>query len=405
MSVMAAVISIWLAAHANYGGHHDVYLMLGSFLGVLRDGAYAPSRFTGYPVAEIGVGASAWAGGSSLSNLVNYGLFLGSVLLFPLCFQRKIEPERYLAFSAISLSSTVMAFDNIMSIDYPWSLFFWVLGCVCLRHSRDRMLALIPFALSIGSRPIFAVFVVVSILLVDAELKDTSARLWQRVQTRWQAIAATIFCGGLFYLPAWFQDHFGLSWISAVGPDNQGLWGLIARFVYKLVLALGITQTAVVVALLILLTIRRRKRQIPATNMNQVESRFLLTVALINLLIFARMPVQLSYLQPFLLCVGYAISQLNIARAAWVACLMAGLNLYNWVQQPKVLTVQYESDRPCSKVVAKGARIGLQLGSGKIEEFIQGSKSSACFGKWFTNVDGSDYSKAIVSGQPLRQVK
>ena len=88
-AAFAACGSLLLAITSNYGGHHDIYLMMGSFLSVLQNGDYIPSRFTGYPVAEIGIGASAWAGGSALSNSVNFFMFLISVLLFPFSFSTK----------------------------------------------------------------------------------------------------------------------------------------------------------------------------------------------------------------------------------------------------------------------------------------------------------------------------
>ena len=50
----------------------------------------------------------------------------------------------------------------------------------------------------------------------------------------------SFFIGGLFYLPIWFANGLSLSWLTAVTPNEQGYFGLVARFVYKLILSLTI---------------------------------------------------------------------------------------------------------------------------------------------------------------------
>lgn len=274
IAAAAVITSLWLAHTSNYGGHHDIYLMLGTFLSVLRNGDYVPSRFTGYPVAELGIGAAAWAGGSSLSNTVNYLLFLGTTLLFPFCFHAKTSLIRYLAFAALALTSTVMAFDNIISIDYPWSVSFWVLGTLCLRRCKQPIAALVPLGVAIGCRPIFAIFVCASLLLVgptnSGSEKSPVNYLLKQLNERWVSIATTLFIGGLFYLPAWLKHGFALSWISASPPDNQRIAGLVARFGYKLILSTGFLQFALLLCLLLALLI---------VNQRQKKANFLLSTS------------------------------------------------------------------------------------------------------------------------------
>ena len=398
-----ASTSISLAINSNYGGHHDIYLMLGSFLSVLHEGIYVPSRFTGYPVAEIGIGASAWIGGSSLSNTLNYSLFLASVLAFPFCFDAKPTLTRYLAFTCMTLSSTVLAFDNIMSIDYPWSTFFWIAACASLKQFENRTIAIIPLALAIGSRPVFALFALAAILLVDGKQSEMPRNLLTRLQERWVEMVTVTFTGCLFYLPAWLKHGFGLSWISAVAPDNQGFTGLVARFTFKLIGSFGVFQSSILLALGIYICfcwLSKRKNKLKITGN---DARFLLTISAINLIVFARMPVQLSYLQPLLYCVYYAISRLRDIKLAAIAVLLAGLNLLNWKYQPKIIKISYESTELCSKTVARDAKLGLWIDEGRMDEFKRNSKKSQCYRGWFQQIRQADYSSVIINGQPLNR--
>lgn len=398
----AAGSAFWLAVHSNYGGHHDIYLMLGSFLSVLQQGVYVPSRFTGYPVAEIGIGASAWLGGSGLSNAVNETIFLLSALLFPFCFQTRVALTRYLAFVAITLTSTVMAFDNLMSIDYPWALFFWVLGSLCLRRSRDRIAAVIPMALCIGSRPVFALFVWASILLIDNDVDSAAQTLLSRFRSRWLTLVAITFSGCLFYLPAWLHAAFGLGWISAVGPDNQGVVGLIGRFGIKLILAFGVVQSLILLIVILWMLIAQRCGWRQMFVLREADGRFLAVVILINLIIFARMPVQLSYLQPLLFCSYFGITQLRKPVFLLVATLLASLNLMTWLVQPRLLSIRYQSDRPCSRTVAEGVSLSLGFNQGRYGEFRQKSRNALCFRGWFSEIPGVDGDR-VVQGLPLRE--
>ncbi len=404
IAATAACGSLLLAITSNYGGHHDIYLMLGSFLSVLKNGDYIPSRFTGYPVAEIGVGASAWAGGSALSNSVNFFLFLISVLLFPFCFSTKPTLTRYLAFAAMALSSTVLAFDNIMSIDYPWSCFFWVVGCFCLKRLDVSHIATIPMALAIGSRPVFGLFVMASIMLIEPLHTPADSTSNDRIKAKVSTLLTTLFAGSLFYIPVWLKHGFGLAWISAVPPDNQGYIGLAGRFAFKLITAAGVIQAAIIITILALILLNMTNKNLNTARLIKYDAIFLMAICAINFALFARMPVQLSYLQPLLLCMYYFISRLDGRVYAGASALIAGINMVNWVAQPRLVRVQYQSQELCSKTVAESARPELWLDKGRVREFKDQSKKSECYRKWFGQIKGGDYSNAIMEGRPLRSV-
>ncbi|WP_231597176.1 hypothetical protein [Synechococcus sp. CBW1004] len=302
----------------------------------------------------------------------------------------------------MALTSTVLAFDNIISIDYPWATFFWVIGCATLKNSKARSNSIIPMALAIGSRPIFALFAISSIYLIDHKFSREPANWIVRFKERLSTIITTTFAGGLFYLPAWFWHNFGLSWISAEPPDNQGLIGLAGRFILKLIQAFGLVQTLIIIVIVVLLVMAKRNRNHTLLIMSKHDANFLGAIVISNLLIFARMPVQLSYLQPLLLCCFYILSRLRNSKLLIAALMIIGFNLINWTWQPRIVKIDYESDDICSKTVATGAKIQLWVDDGRILEFEKGSRKAKCYRGWFGQIKQADYSPVIINGQPLR---
>ena len=50
----------------------------------------------------------------------------------------------------------------------------------------------------------------------------------------------SFFIGGLFYLTIWFQHGFGIEWLTAVTPNNQGFIGKLLDFIYKTIISITI---------------------------------------------------------------------------------------------------------------------------------------------------------------------
>lgn len=407
---LAIAVCIHLAVTTNYGGDNDTYLILSTFLHLLKSGVYNPSRFTGYPVAEVGIGYLAWLGGSALSNLGTYLLFLASALLIPFSLRRRISFGRYLAFLALALTAPVLAFDNIQSMDYAWALFFWAAGCVCLRRFNNKMLAVVSMALSIGSRPSFALFAVGAIVLTGWEDRDRRLPSWRFPASIAGFLLATLFAGGLFYLPNWFGHSFGLSWISSAPPDGQGLTGLVARFVYKTAAAIGLLQTAVLGIYMAARWLALRRGSQPersrpaATNKTNPDddARFLLGVMALNLLLFMRMPVELSYLQPFLICLFLLLASSKAKHLPVLIGALILLNLFNWIAEPEILAISYQPAGLCGPVVAEGAQIRPALLPGRVEAFVGAQRLAECHMRQFANINGTNYTNVARQGLPLR---
>lgn len=400
--------SLVLATASNYGGDNDTYGILKSFLSVLELGAYQPSRFTGYPVAEIGIGFLAWIGGSALSNATTYFLFLISVLLFPFCLRCRISTLQYLAFLALSLTSTSLVFDSILSNDYPWALFFWVLGCLSLRRFSNRALSIVLMGLSISSRPSFALFVLIAVMICEWEARDESAPAIRCFISMMSTLLASLFVGSLFFLPMWFNYSFGLSWIKALPPDDQGLVGIIARLIYKTLTTIGLGQALVLfICLVIAKSPRYYYRKLLADHHDNPKTKsdifFLSAIMLANLAIFLRMPIEPSYLQPFILCLYLFIVLVKPQRlATLIASLLIALNIFSWFWQVEVLSITYRSSEMCDATNAEGARIKPSISTGRIFTFFNEQQKAKCYSSWFSDIGGHDYSQAALRGLPLR---
>ena len=135
-------------------------------------------------------------------------------------------------FLILCLSNPVLFFDNIEPIDYSWAFIFLSLGLFSLKKNYFE-LAILLFGISIGARINFVLFVFVVIFFIE-----TSKPL--NLYRRFILFLCSFFIGGLFYLTIWFQHGFGIEWLTAVTPNNQGFIGLTARFIYKTIISITI---------------------------------------------------------------------------------------------------------------------------------------------------------------------
>ena len=390
-----------------YGGDLDTYSMLSSFLGVLHGGVYVPSRFTGYPVAEFGIGFLAWLGGSSLSNIVTFLLYVASVIIFPFCLQKQPSFGVYLAFVALAITSPVLVFDNIQSMDYSWGLFFWVAGTFALVRFGSKELFIIFNALAIGSRPSFALFAAASLygfasfggaLSVKSGLQD-----WRPI-----LLFTTFFSGGLFYLPNWLIHRFSLSWIAAASSDFMGAHGLLARIFYKGLLSIGFAQSCLLILAFAWLGLKL-VRSISLIRLRYLisefckQNRFLLLVVIFNLCIFVKIPHEVSYLQPGLLAFYWLLCAFFSSSCVWILVSLVILNLLNWFVEPQILDITYRDASLCGAKQAIAAKPSRSLKPGRIHQYLEVEKKKlSCYSPGFQSLGGADLVDAVSRGMPLR---
>ena len=119
------VFATYLSFTSGYGSDEDTLPMIYVFESKLNTGNFVSSRFTGNPVAEIGIGFLAYFFGSGITNFVTFSLFFVSLIIFYNCFYVK---KNFLIFLLLSLSSPILFFDNLEPVDYSWAFFFFSIG-------------------------------------------------------------------------------------------------------------------------------------------------------------------------------------------------------------------------------------------------------------------------------------
>ena len=94
----------------------------------LLSGQFHTSRFTSYPVAEMGIGFLSYFFGSWLANLTTYLFFLLGIVFFYLALIKKFILNNFIIFLVLCLTSPVLFFDNLEPIDYSWAFLFFSFG-------------------------------------------------------------------------------------------------------------------------------------------------------------------------------------------------------------------------------------------------------------------------------------
>ncbi len=246
-------LAIYLCKIGGYGSDEDTLPMIGTFETILSTGKYMSSRFTGYPVAEIIIGFFSFFFGSFYINILIFFSFFLSLIIIYASFEKKFHFENKLyLFLVLSLSNPVLFFDNLEPIDYSLALLFFSLGIYFFRYKKFQ-LSVLFFAICIGTRINFAIFIISFIFLNDLEFKKYF------IKEKFFIAFNSIFFGCLFYTPIWFSSKFSLSWLTAARPTDQGILGLSARYFYKLWLTFGNYSFFLLIFIIFLLLTKKKK--------------------------------------------------------------------------------------------------------------------------------------------------
>lgn len=366
----------YLCFVGGYGSDEDTLPMIYVFEARLLDGTFISSRFTGYPIPEIGIGFLSYHFGSWAANLITFIFHLISLVLIYFSFIKKINFSKLNLFLILSLSSPVLFFDNLEPVDYPWAFLFFSIGTYFFSKKYFE-LSILAFAFCVGSRLNFLVFCLAFVFLFEFENK---LEIKKRI-----IIAFNIFIiGGLFYLPVWYFHAFGLDWLTAGRPTEQGFFGLFARFTYKTWFAIGFLQSLVIFYLFI------KYFKILKLKTNKL----LICLILINLLIFFYIPAELSYLQPCIIFLYLLIS--NEVKNKFIITLIL-LNFLSWIVNFQILDIKYRNESLCAPKQAISASITFKFAPGAINNYFNTRNMISCW----TN-DSTERGKRILEGKSTK---
>tara|TARA_A100001011_G_C14187845_1_gene789882 strand:- start:188 stop:1243 length:1056 start_codon:yes stop_codon:yes gene_type:complete len=331
--------------------------MIYVFEAKLADGRFVSSRFTGYPIPEIGLGFLAYYLGSWATNLSTYFFFIASIIIIFFSYSKKIELHKFGLFLLICLSNQTLFFDNLEPMDYSWALIFFSLG-IFFFSKKYRELALLMFGFAVGARLNFLLFCFA--FLVSYELP-----LVRNLRQKIIYCSIVFVIGGLFYLPIWYHFSFSLEWLTAARPLGQGIFGLLSRFTYKFWVAFGLIQLII----FIFLMIKTRKTPL-ITNLN-----FTLIIA-VNLALFFYIPAELSYLQPALIFLYLLIVKYFSTK---IISLFIILNLASWILNFDIVEINHKNNEICAPKEAISAKIYFNLKPGAVKNYFDTRDKISCW--------------------------
>ena len=195
-----------------------------------------------------------------------------------------------------------------------------------------------------------------------------------------------IYNFGPFYLPIWYHNSFGLEWLTAARPLEQGFLGLIVRFLYKIIMAIGVIQFFFIFFFLL----RRYKKEIFQNNF------ILICLIFSNLLIFLYIPAELSYLQPGLIFL-YLFLIKEIHKKFIIFLII--LNFFNWAINFDFLRISYKNNSLCSPKQAISANFEIRFLEGGVKKYLSSRSMINCW------VNDTERGKRISEGKSTKVPK
>jgi hypothetical protein len=263
-------------------------------------------------------------------------------------------------------------------MDYSWALLFFSLGLFSFSRKYFEF-AVIFFGICIGTRINFTIFVIFAIAFFPLEHNQS---LYKKISI----ILISIFIGGLFYTPIWYQNQFGLDWLTAARPLEQGFLGLLVRFIYKTSHAIGLILLFFLISNIFLKKIK---------FFDLYKNKVIFYLAISNLLLFLYIPAELGYLQIFLISMYYFIVR-HFNKKIFLAVIL--INLSGWLVNFDIIKIEHKYSNVCDAVQATGASFDFQIKKGSFKKFLDTRSLIEC---WVTDKN-SDYGQKIISGKPLR---
>ncbi len=371
---------IYLSFIGGYGSDEDTLPMIYVFESKYYSGTFVSSRFTGNPVAELGIGFLAFFFGSFAANLVTFLFLVFGLIFFFLTLNKKFEINELFLFLLLCLTSPILFFDNIEPIDYSWALLFFSLGSY-FYSKKIFELSILFFAFCIGTRINYLLFILAFIIFFENDSKIYFKR-------KIIIFLCSFIMGGLFYLPIWFDNSFDLSWLTAARPTDQGLLGLASRFFYKTYITTGYLVSLILFVILLKYF----------SKLKSIENKTLIfSLILSNLLIFFWIPAEYSYLQIYLIALLYLVYKLRIKKLLYLICIC---HFFSWFVSISFLEINHKDNTYCGPKNAISAKIKFQVDKGYLSNYLKSREKISCW------VHGEDErSLKILEGKSLKKQK
>lgn len=369
------LFGFYLCYIGGYGSDEDTLPMIYVFEAKLIDGRFVSSRFTSYPIPEIGIGFLSYFFGSFAANFTTFLFLLISLFFIYLTFHKKLIKEELKLFIILSLSSPILFFENLEPMDYSWAFLFFSVGTFFFSRKIFE-LAVLGFGFAIGSRINLVIFVFLFIYFFNFK---------QNIDYKKRSLIFlnSFIIGSLFYLPIWFDNSFNLNWITAARPTEQGFFGLFARFSYKSVMTFGLIQFFLI--LYFLIKFKFKKNQ---------HLKLLIILTISNFILFFYIPAEKSYLQPAIIFLNLILIE-KLSKNFLIILII--LNLFSWIVSYDFLKIEYKDNSKCAPKNAISASLEFALKKGALKEFYDTRGMILCW----VNIN-TERGKRIAEGKATR---
>lgn len=308
------------------------YRAIRSGMGLVLEGAYVPSRYPGYFVHEALTGILYSAGGPLLTNLATVGFALITVWAFLwICRHHQIRHRHLLA--TVLVLHPLFWIASTSTYDFVWAMAFMLLGYVFFLRDR-HILAGVLLGIAVGTR-------LGSIVLPFAMLIAWGVRRDRPLAPLAKALLAGAVTGAALYIPPFAHANYTLEFLT-FSKEPMGLWGYVARFVYKNIYFWGLPASLVLLAAVIRFSGRIVRRMRQPVRPRWIEAPILISAVTILGVewLFLGVPQSPYYLLPILPFGLFLLGRAFEESRGWlVAFLIAvvSLNVVNIdIAQPDV---------------------------------------------------------------------
>ena len=340
--IFLLAVGLFTVNYKGYGDDLDQAGLIKTYISIVEEGIYIPSRYYGHLFAEIFIGFFSYNFGAKIIVGLSYIFFIFSIIFFGNFFL--INKQKKILLILLCISNPVLFLDNTNPSDAPLSLFLFSLGLI---YAKKRfILSSVIFALCIATRPNYALFIIIFFIIF---IFNKNNRLFIL-----NCFLITSLISLLFFLPVLIQNKFNyLIFLNSGGPPLI-FFELFPRFIYKVFLSFGCFSFFVLFFYFFLL-----KKNYKINN----NIFFLLVLVFFNLIIFFFIPtktsiISMSVIFTYIFFINY------LANKKFLYYLLFFNFLFYFISI-NFLDIKYKNQKEsCSQIHATSAQFSFSISKG-----------------------------------------
>ena len=375
------IIGIFICKIKGYGSDIDTYSLIKTFLNIIENGTYNPSRYYGHPIPEVLLGYLSYNFGAFITSFFCYLMFIFSLYFFYVSFSNDKKLDNLYIFILLCISNPILLFDNTNISDFQLSMFFFSAGIYASKKDVKIIVPLL-FGLTIASRLSFTLFV---ILFLSYEYYFSNQKNKKQILFN---LFYSLIIGSIFYLTVFYQSHLSLAFIKNTGGPPLNLLELIPRFFYKIYYLIG--KFGFIFIIFIFFSKVNKIYKI------FVLSNFLYLFIITNLLIFFFIPTKTAIISIFLIFL-YIIIISNFNKKMIFFLII--LNFISWFFSYEIININYKYKEICKPIQAISAKIDFKLTNGEFKKMIKKNEDIVfCHSKQFS----SEIAEKYLNGKKIK---